>query len=62
MKKNRPMVISASLIAITTMAIYQLGIHHGRTGEGLSVVKMAVASETKSSASPVKALADREVY
>lgn len=51
-------LVSASLIAVTAIAIYLLGT----TGEGLSVVKEAVAAETKSSASPVKALADRDVY
>ena len=46
-------MVSASLIAVTTMAVYMFGLNHGRTGEGLTIVKEAVAAETKTSASPV---------
>jgi len=53
---------SLSLIAVTTMAVYLFGLHHGRTGEGLAIVNEAVAAETKASASPVKALSERDVY
>ena len=56
MKQKR--LVNASLIAVTAIAIYLLGT----TGEGLSVVKEAVAAETKSTVSPVKALADQTVY
>ena len=56
MKQKR--LVNASLIAVTAIAIYLLGA----TGEGLSVVKEAVAAETKSTVSPVKALANQTVY
>jgi len=62
MKKKRLTMVSVSLIAVTTMAVYLFGLHHGRTGEGLAIVKEAVAAETKAPASPVKALSERDVY
>ncbi len=52
--------VSISLIAVVTVAVYVFGFHHGRTGEGLLIVKEAVAA--KSSASPVKALKEQDVY
>ena len=52
--------VSISLIAVVTVAVYVFGFHHGRTGEGLLIVKEAVAA--KSSASPVKALKQQDVY
>jgi ribonuclease Z len=55
-------MVSVSLIAVTTMAVYLFGLHHGRTGEGLAIVNEAVAAETKAPASPVKALSERDVY
>ena len=44
------------LIAVTMAAIYLIGLYHGRTGEGLSFTKEAVAAQTKPRVSPVKAL------
>ncbi len=52
--------VSISLIAVVTVAVYVFGFHHGRTNEGLLIVKEAVAA--KSSASPVKALKEQDVY
>jgi hypothetical protein len=44
------------LVSIMMYAVYLFGLHNGRIGEGLTITKEAVASQTKSSASPVKAL------
>jgi len=60
--KKSLMVVSGFLIAITMVAIYMFGLHHGRTGKGLNITKEAIAAQAKSSASPVKALKEREVY
>jgi ribonuclease Z len=62
MKRKSLTAASVALITALVMAGYLFGLHHERTGEGPSVVKEAIAAETKSSASPVKALAEREVY
>ena len=62
MKQTKFTVFSASLIATALMAVYLFGLSHGRTGDSLAIVQAAVAAEKKSPASPVKALATREVY
>ncbi len=59
MKQKRLMVVSISVVAAMTMAVvYLFGVHHGRTGEFLAVIKNAVAGDP----SPVKALDEQEVY
>jgi ribonuclease Z len=50
------------LVAAAFVAVYIAGLNHGRTGEGLAIGKEAIAAQMKSSASPVKALEDRDVY
>ena len=53
---------SVFLIVITMITIYLFGLHHGQTGKGLVTAKEALAAQTNSSASSVKALSDRDVY
>ncbi len=62
MKRRSLTAASVALMTALVMAGYLFGLHHGRTGEGPSVVKEAIAAETTSSASPVKASAERDVY
>jgi len=50
------------LIIAITLAVYVFGHYQGVTSDGMTVFKEAVAAENKSSASPVKALAERDVY
>jgi len=50
------------LIAVTMVAVYLFGLQHGSTGKGLTITNKAIAAQTKSSASPVKALKERDVY
>jgi len=54
--------ICVFLIVVTMAAVYLLGQHHGRTGEGLAIVNEAVAAQTKSSFSPAGATKDLNVY
>jgi len=62
MSKKALVSSSVLLIAVTMVAVYLFGLHHGRTGEGITITKEAIAAQTKSSASPVKALEERDVY
>ncbi len=62
MKRKKLIMTSCSLIAVMMFVVYLFGVNHGRTGEGLVVVKEAVAAVKKSPASPVTALEEREVY
>ncbi len=61
MTKKTVMVASVLLVSIMMYAVYLFGLHNGRTGEGLSITNEAVASQTKSSISPVEAR-PRDVY
>ena len=61
MKKSL-LIGSGILVAAAFVSVYLFGLHHGRTGEGLTITKEAIAAQTKSSASPVKALEERDVY
>lgn len=36
---------SVLLIALTMVAVYLFGMNHGRTGEGLTIIKEAVAAQ-----------------
>ena len=58
MQQKSLVVISVSLLAAMTTAVYLFGVHHGRTGEFLAVIKNADAADS----SPVKALDEQEVY
>jgi ribonuclease Z len=62
MAKKTLVSSGALLVAIAMVAVYLFGLHHGRTGEGLTIAKEAIAGQMKSSASPVKALKERDVY
>lgn len=54
--------ICVSLVIALVIVAYLFGLHNGRTGEGLAITKEALAAQSKSSASPIKALGDRDVY
>ncbi len=45
MKQKSSAVISVSLIAAMTMAVYLFGVQHGRSGESLGVINEAVAAD-----------------
>ena len=60
--KKTFLTISVFLATVTMAAVYLLGQHHGRTGEGLAFAKEAAAAQKKWSASPVKATRGRGVY
>ena len=59
---KKALMTSILLIVVTMVAVYLFGQHNGRTGEGLTITTEAVAAQTKSLASPVKALKERDVY
>ena len=61
MKKSL-LIGSGILVAAAFVSVYLFGLYHGRTGEGLTITKEAIAAQMKSSASPVKALEERDVY
>lgn len=61
MKKSL-LIGSGILVAATFVAVYIVGLNHGRTGEGLTIVKEAFAAQSKSSTSPTKALTERDAY
>jgi ribonuclease Z len=62
MKRKKLTSLSISFLIAIVVASYIYGNYQGRSGEGLSVISSAVAAETGSSASPVRALAERDVY
>ncbi|MFB3080819.1 MAG: guanitoxin biosynthesis MBL fold metallo-hydrolase GntH [Nitrosomonadaceae bacterium] len=62
MIQKRISMVSMCLIIAITLAVYVFGHYQGVTSDGMTVFKEAVAAENKSSASPVKALAERDVY
>ena len=47
MKKSL-LIVSGLLVAATIVSVYLLGLYHGRTGEGLTITKEAVAAADKS--------------
>jgi len=61
MTKKTVMVATVISVSVMMYAVYLFGLHNGRTGEGLSITNEAVASQTKSSISPVEAR-PRDVY
>jgi len=53
---------SGILVTAALVSVYLLGLNHGHTGKGLAITKEAIAAQEKSSASPIKALDERDVY
>jgi len=62
MMKKLLLTGSGVLVAAAIISFYLLGLYHGRTGEGLTIGNEAVAAQTNSSVSPIKALKERDVY
>ena len=62
MTKDRLLIGSVILMAVAIFSVYILGLRHGSTGKGLTITNEAIAAQAKSSASPVKALKERDVY
>jgi hypothetical protein len=60
--KKTFLIGSGILVAAAFAFVYQFGLHHGKTGEALTLTKEAHAAQAESSASPVKALEKRDVY
>ena len=60
--KNKALATFVILCSVTVVGVYMLGLHHGNTGKRFIIAKEATAAQTKSSASPIKALTDRDVY
>jgi hypothetical protein len=55
---------SCMLMMAVIVFVYLMGMHHGRTGEGIELTTEAVAAQEKEQPehSPVKALKERDVY
>ena len=62
MRKRLLLSVGGILIAAAMVAVYMFGLHHGRTGKGLLITKEAIAAQTRSTMSPVKAIKERDVY
>ena len=56
MNKKNQAIIGVSAVTSILVAVYMFGVHHGRTGEILTVFDSANAADS----SPVKALDKRE--
>ena len=54
--------LSVFFIVLVVIAAYLLGLHHERIGDEMSIVREALAAQTKSTASPIKAIKERGVY
>jgi len=50
------------LVVGLVIAAYMIGFYNGRTGEGPAFANEALAAQTNTSASPIKAIRDRDVY
>jgi ribonuclease Z len=61
MTKNAMLSTCVLLITVTMVAVYLFGMHHGRTGEGLTITKEAVAADKKPMVSKTKAR-ERDFY
>jgi hypothetical protein len=46
MTKKALVTSSVLLIAVTMVAVYLFGLHHGRTGEGLAITNEVMAAQT----------------
>jgi ribonuclease Z len=62
MKRKVKLIGIVTFIMLAFAAVYMFGQYDGRAGSESLFVKEAVAAEKKSSVSPVKALAERDVY
>jgi len=62
MKRKRLRALSIPLVVTIAMASYLSGVYSGRFTDQPVLFKDAVAAETKSLASPVKAISERDVY
>ncbi len=62
MKRTTKLIGIILAIALAVTAVYMKGIYDGSGGKELALTRQAVAAQAKSTASPVKALAEREVY
>ena len=60
MTKKALLSTSVLLIAVSMVAVYLFGLHHGSTGEGLAITKEAYAAGPAKS-SPVKAIQERDM-
>ncbi len=62
MKRTTKLIGIVFAIALSVTAVYMKGIYDGGGGKKLVLTRQAVAAQAKSTASPVKALAERDVY
>jgi ribonuclease Z len=66
MKKNRQsklvFLATLSVVALFITAVYVKGTHDGRAGNDFSLMKEAIAAQTKTPVSPVKAREGRDTY
>ena len=60
---KKPLLIAGGiLVTAAFVSVYLRGMHRGSAGKGLTFGNEAIAAQTKSSASPTKALTERDVY
>jgi len=66
MKKNRKsklvFLVTLSVVALFITAVYVKGTHDGRAGNDFSLMKEAIAAQSDSAVSPVKARGGRDTY
>ncbi len=62
MKRTTKLIGIVLAIALSVTAVYIMGIYDGSGGKELVLTRQAVAAQAKSTTSPVKALAERDVY
>jgi len=61
--KRTPKLIGVILVTVVAVtAVYMKGIYDGSSGKELALTRQAVAAQAKSTASPVKAVKERDVY
>lgn len=62
MRQKMKLLGIATVVALGSAAVYMKGHYDGRGGKQLAFTNQAVAAQVKSTASPVRALKDRDVY
>jgi len=62
MMKKIPLTISVTLIFVAVAAVYMLGMHHERTGEGLTIIKEAIAAADKKPMISMTEARERDFY
>ena len=62
MKRTTKLIGIILAIALAVTAVFMKGIYDGSGGKELSLTRQAVAAQAKSTASPVKAVKERDVY